>query len=76
MQNKLVKAAGNEKKTTKLLGKLEKLRRRGATEAACGLGNRCSDDFLGTLDNEDTFLADFRVYNLEPVNGGDAFRRR
>ena len=67
VQNKLVKAAGNEKKTTKLQGKLEKLRRRGATKKACGLGNRCSDDFLGTLDNEDTFLADTDHYNLEPI---------
>ena len=67
VQNKLEKAAGNEKKTTKLQGKLEKLRRRGATKAACGLANRCSDDFLGTLDNEDTFLDENKQYNLEPI---------
>ena len=71
VQNKLVKAAGNEKKTTKLLGKLEKLRRRGATEAACGLANRCSDDFVGTLDNEDK-VNGFSV-ELEPIKGRDVF---
>ena len=35
VQNKLVKAAGNEKKVRKLQRKLDKLKEKGITEAAC-----------------------------------------